>query len=110
MSARLAMQSSMSTASGKNGKESTDESKKVTTKRPPPPKAMTRPCSHTSIFRRPMIAKCSWKFARLYQSFFAGPVRRQIHSYSENCSILCGRLEFPLAQFHFIFHFACEIE
>jgi hypothetical protein len=42
----------------------------------------------------------------LYQSFFAGPVRRQIHAYSENCSMRCGRLEFALAQFHFIFHFA----
>src|ERR1700677_1960507 len=52
MRAGFATQSWISIASGKNGKERMDESKKVTTKRPPPPKARTRPCSHANSFLR----------------------------------------------------------
>ena len=31
-------------------------------------------------------------------------------THGENCSIWCGRLEFALEQFHFIFHFARQTE
>jgi hypothetical protein len=49
---------------------------------------------------RPTCGKRCEKLAALSKALLQSSIP------SENCSIWCGRLEFALEQFHYIFHFA----